>query len=340
MKNGLHSLWLRLKALFKRSALDRDLDDELTFHLAMREQKNRAAGVGTDEAPFAARRAFGNATGIKERTRDMWTFPSLESFWQDVRFAARMLRKNPGFTAVAVLTLAMGIGANAAIFSVINSVLLHPLPFHQPDRLVRIYSAQDSRANLPVSGEDYFDWQKQARSFETMCIYSSPQSFNASGAGEPETVSVDSTQANFFSLLGVPPQVGRAFADGEDRKGNNRVAVLSAGFAARHFGGAADALGKVVRLDFSALHRDWRHARKIQLSGRRRGLDSLGHVPRGRRTPRKLFVPRAGPVEVPRNHCAGPRRHGCSSGQSRARLSGHERKRRHSRRSLQGSPYW
>jgi putative ABC transport system permease protein len=246
----LDNLRLRLKALLKRDQLDRDLGDELTFHLAMREEQNRIQGMPVDEARYAARRQFGNYTQTKERTREMWTFSLLESFLQDLQFAQRMLRKNLGFTVVAVLTLALGIGANTAIFSVINSALLQPLPFDNPDRLVRIYTSQNTPTNLPVSGEDYFDWQKQARSFERMCIYSSPQSFNASGAGEPETVSVDSTEANFFSLLGVPPQVGRAFAAGEDRKGNNHVAVLSAGFAARHFGGAAEALGKAVRLDF------------------------------------------------------------------------------------------
>lgn len=240
----------RLKAMFRRRDLERDLGDEVAFHLAMREGKNREAGMDSEEARYAARRSFGNLTQATEKSRAMWTFEALESFLQDVRFGARMLRKNPGFTAVAVATLALGIGANTAIFSVINSVLLQSLPFADPNRLVRIYSTQNTPANLPVSGEDYFDWQKQASSFEGMSIYSAPQSFNASGAGDPETISVDSTQANFFSLLGVHPQAGRVFADGEDRKGSNHVAVLSAGFAARHFGGAAEALGGIVRLDF------------------------------------------------------------------------------------------
>lgn len=240
----------RLRTLFKRRELDRDLGDEVAFHLAMRERKNLDTGMNPEDARHAARRSFGNVTQATQKSRALWTFETFEGFFQDVRFGARMLRKNPGFTAVAILTLALGIGANSAIFSVINSVLLQRLPFADPDRLVRIYATQNTPANLPVSGEDYFDWQKLAQSFESMSIYGPPQSYNASGAGDPETISVDRTEANFFSLLGIQPQVGRAFGQGEDRKGNNQVAILSAGFAARHFGNAGEALGKVVRLDF------------------------------------------------------------------------------------------
>ena len=240
---------LKLQSLFHRTRNTQRLDDEIAFHLDLQIAENLAAGMKPAEARHAAMRTFGNSTYLKEQIRDTWGWIWLEQFTRDVRYAARTLRKSPGFTLVAILTLALGIGANTAIFSAINAVLLQPLPFYQPDRLVRVYSAQNTSANLPVSGEDYLDWEKRNHSFESMCIYGGPQSFNASGAGEPETVSVNSTQANFFSLLGVQPQVGRAFADGEDRKGNNHVAVISAGFAARHFGADA-ALGKVLRLDF------------------------------------------------------------------------------------------
>jgi putative ABC transport system permease protein len=170
--------------------------------------------------------------------------------WQDLRYAVRMMLKNPGFAGVGVLTLALGIGANTAIFSVINSVLLRPLPFRDPERLVRVFTTRGAADRYSVNGEDYFDWQVQSHAFEAMTLFTGPQNLNASGVGEPETVSVSRTQANFFSVLGVAPERGRGFAQGEDASGANYVAVLSYGFCQRQFGATANAIGKAIELDF------------------------------------------------------------------------------------------
>src|ERR1700722_4934944 len=146
MLQWANQIWLRLKALGKRRRLERELDDEVAFHLAMREKKNAAEGLPPDEERYAARRQFGNSAMLKERTREMWTFTSLETLWRDFTYALRTLRKKPGFTAVAVATLALGIGASTAIFSVIENILMEPFPYPDAQRMmtVEIHDASHS----------------------------------------------------------------------------------------------------------------------------------------------------------------------------------------------------
>src|ERR1700690_159405 len=173
----------------------------------------------------------------------------METLLQDVKYSIRMLLKSPGFMAVAVLTLALGIGANTAIFSIINSVLLRPLPFHQPEQLVQLWETEGAPGNYPLTGPDYLDWQSQNSTLTATSLYSWDRSLNASGAGQPEAAAGINTQANFFSLLGVQPAMGRTFAAGEDQPGKNHVAILSYGFWQRHFGGQPGVLSHTVILN-------------------------------------------------------------------------------------------
>jgi hypothetical protein len=155
----LTQMWLRWKALVQRRQLDRDLEEELRFHLEMREEKLAGRGHDADEARYAARRKFGNATLTKEVTREMWTFATIEKLWQDIRYGGRVLRKSPAFTLAAIIALALGIGANTAIFSLVNAVLLHPLPYKDPARLVWITNIVPKQGNM-VFDADYFAWKK------------------------------------------------------------------------------------------------------------------------------------------------------------------------------------
>jgi putative ABC transport system permease protein len=231
--------WLRIKTLWKRSQLDRDLNDEVAFHLAMREEKNRLAGLAPEESRYAARRDFGNATTIKERNREIWTFASFEGFLQDVRFALRMLRKNPGFTAVAVLTLALGIGANTAIFSVVNGVLLNPLPYKDPQQLV---AARHTDSLLNV-----IDTRRLTRSFAQGGAIDTEDMDYTSGS-EPVQIQAGYVDAGFLDTLGIPPMLGRLISPEEDVKGGPRVIVVSYAFWKNFLSSDPQAVGKAIML--------------------------------------------------------------------------------------------
>jgi putative ABC transport system permease protein len=239
----------KLQWLFRRKEPTSDLEEEIRLHIRMEEQENVEGGMSPEEAKYAARRRFGNVTLAREESSETWGWHALQTVAQDIRFALRQLRQNPGFAAVAVVTLALGIGANTAIFSIVYSVLLRPLPFQNPDRLVNLFETEVSSGDYPLSGADYLDWQAQNRTLAGTSLYSWSHPVSASGAIEPETALVVSAQANFFSVLGVQPFAGRPFAPGEDAAGKNHVAILSYGFWQRHFGGEANAIGKAVTLN-------------------------------------------------------------------------------------------
>jgi len=193
---------------------------------------------------------------------------TMQTLWQDLRYGARMLRKNPGFTLIAVLTLALGIGANTAIFSVVNAVLLRPLPYQEPERLAQIWEKKRDSGNNVISPDNFLDWQKQAKSFEGLSVYDVwlPA---ISTAGKTEQIVGISASANFFSLLGATPQLGRTFAPDEEKAGQDRVVVISHSFWQNHLGGKADVIGKKLTLDQSSytivgvLRPGFRHLRLI-----------------------------------------------------------------------------
>jgi predicted permease len=242
--------WHRLKALIFRRRLERDLDDELAFHLGMREAEYIRDGMPRDRARAAARRQFGNVPHFRERTRDMWTFSSLETLTQDVRFAFRTLRKSPGFTVVAVLALAIGIGANTAIFSLVDAVRARALPYSEPDRLVQLWG-NVMRARLERRGTsypDFTDWRRLSRSFEDLAAVDQ-QSVTLSAQGETERISSEYVSAGYFDLLGITPARGRTFQPIEDVVSRPAyVTVISDGLWKRRFGGDPQILGRSLTL--------------------------------------------------------------------------------------------
>src|SRR6266542_4064498 len=196
------SAWHRLTALLRGRRLERDLDDEMAFHLSMREAEYHAAGMSDAAAHDLARRQFGNVTYLKEQTRDMWIFPSVESVRQDVRFAFRTLRKSPGFTVVAVLALAIGIGGNTAIFSLVDAIRARALPYKDPSSLVQLWgNVMRTRVERRgASYPDYLDWRAQSKSFEDMAAFDS-QRMTLTGVDEPERIGTEFVSAPYFSLL-------------------------------------------------------------------------------------------------------------------------------------------
>jgi predicted permease len=246
---GFNEIWRRLRVLVRPKQLQRDLEDEVAFHMAMRVSDNRAAGLDAEEAGYAARRQFGNSTAVKETTRELWTFVWLETFWRDLRYGARMLRNSPGFVVVAVLTLALGIGANTAIFSVVKGVLLDSLPYREPDRLVTLAAGNaETRNPTKVSYGEAEDWTKRSRSFQQIALYRGWTPASATD-GVPGMVFGLRVTRNFFELLGVSPRFGRGFLPEEDRPDRWHVVVLSYPYWIRQFGGNQNVVGQTMLLD-------------------------------------------------------------------------------------------
>jgi hypothetical protein len=234
-----------LAALIHRDRLDRELEEEMRSHLELQAEENRDAGMADAEARLAARRQFGNAALLKEESRGVWGWRWLEVLAQDLRFALRLMRRNPSFAAAAVLTLGLAIGGNTLVFSLVEAVVLRPLPFAEPARLFLLNTIEAaSHRAMNSSYPDFLDWQEQGRTFQAMAAYRNG-AFNLTGGAGPERVdSLDSTPG-LFDVLGIQPVLGRPFtaADGD------RVVLLSYGLWTRRFHGDRTVLGRTAQLD-------------------------------------------------------------------------------------------
>jgi predicted permease len=242
-------IWRRLTALVRRRRIDRDIDDELAFHLAMR--RADLAHDGAADPDRAARRHFGNVALVRDRTRDMWTFPSFESVVQDARFAVRTLIKAPGFTLVAVFALAVGIGANTAIFSLVDSMLVRGLPYPESERLVVLIGDVRRQAVERRGGSypDFLDWRAQAASYDGMAAYVGSTTTVGGGSGDPERIGIEAVSAPYFDVLGVSPVAGRVFRPDEDEAaGRDAVVVMGHDLWQRRFGGDPAVLGRTILL--------------------------------------------------------------------------------------------
>jgi predicted permease len=242
--------WMaRFFGLFNRQQREQEFAAELESHLAFHIADNLRAGMSPEEARRVALVKLGGVTLTQELHREQRGVPMLATFWQDLRFGLRMLRKNTGFSLVAILTLALGIGANSTIFSFFNGVLLRPLPYQEPDRLVLLDEIATKRGggSLGVSFTNHLDWRAQNQVFTEIGGYHSI-TFTLTGTGDAEELPGAMASSGLFSLLGVPPLLGRTFTPEEDQRGSSRVVMLGYGVWQRRFGGDPKIIGRTVTL--------------------------------------------------------------------------------------------
>lgn len=304
-----HNLRLRLLTLFRRRRLAHELDDELQLHLALREEKLIAQGLSPQEAHYAARREFGSTTHFKEENREMWGFPTLETLLQDARFGARTLAKNPGFTAVVVLTLALGIGATTAIFSVVYGVLLRPLPYAQADRLIELNEVNSHGGVMNFADPNFDDVRSASQSLNGVAEYGSGLE-SVAGASEPTRTMMSWVSRDFFPLMRVRPILGRGFLPEDQRFGAAPVALVSYAYWKQYLGGGAD-------------------LSRAKLTIENQSVSVVGVLPAGFRFPENsdLWVPRELYEHLPSRtahnwHVLGRLRDGATLQAARVELSG------------------
>jgi predicted permease len=283
---------MRFAGLFNKGRKDRELEDELESHIQMHMEDNLRSGMTPGEARRQAMIHMGGIESTKEAYREQRGVPLLETLFQDLQYGARLLRKNPGFTTVAVLTLALGIGANTAIFSVINAVLLRPLPYKDSDKLVMLWERNPSRGfeHEHVTPADFADWQEQSHVFDQIAYWSGQGQYNLVDFDGAEKVNCAYTSSSLFPLLGVRTISGRIFLPAEDQLEGDRVAVIGYELWLRRFAGNPNVIGRTLTID----------------SFGRRDYTIVGIMPPGFRFPdqTEIWLP-TGWNNVPRNRRDG-----------------------------------
>jgi hypothetical protein len=234
-----------------RERQERDLDDELRMHIEMESERYMREGLSAEDARRRAQLAFGGGEKFKEECRDVRSLNWLDDLGQDARHGIRALWKAPAFTAAVVLTLALGIGANTAIFSVVNAVLLRPLPYADSERLVYVWENDrfSETKREAASVPDYFDLRERARSFSSLAAFAEAPLTLVQAGRDAERVIVGSVSHTFFETVGVKPLLGRVIRPSEDRPGGERVVLISERFWRERLGGSPEALGRTLRLD-------------------------------------------------------------------------------------------
>jgi predicted permease len=244
----LRTLWIRICGTFGNNRESMELDEELESHLQMHIEDNVRSGLSKAEARRQALIYLGGLEQTREAYRERQGLPGLETLCQDVRFGLRMLLKSRGFTVVAVLTLGLGIGANTALFSVLNEVLLNPLPYPHAEELITVHAAKQNFNEGSISYLNFRDWQRDNKALAALAV-SRGTGYILTGTGASEEVRGELVSSDFFPLLGVKPVAGRLFAFHEDEIGQEPVAMISSGFWKRKFGARSDVIGKPLTLD-------------------------------------------------------------------------------------------
>lgn len=247
-EHWLYTIPLRLRSLFRRKRVDQDLDDELSYHLEQQIRQNMDKGMSSEEARYAALRSMGGMQQIREQCKEKRRVNYIEHFFHDLRYGFRQLRRSPGFTIVAVLTLALGIGANTAIFSFIDAVLLKPLPWEHPDQVVRVLERNPRGNRNGVSTMNFLDWKNQNTVFSAMAAQTDG-SMTLTGVDVPMQLHGTRVSASFFEIFTTKPILGRTFAPDEDQLGKENVAVLTHRIWESQFGSDRSIVGRTISLD-------------------------------------------------------------------------------------------